>query len=266
MICKRGFINTKIYSVRITVAQLFALAVISLSVSGHTAPQQNPSAAALLDQFKNEKVFWRQIDVAKKIVALHDISVLPKLAGWLNHDDRHLRGNVAFIFAGLGDDRGFEVIKAILKDRSDRPQGQGQVFASSDGRYHVEQQIHADRYYAAHLFGDLKDRRAVPILVPLLSDKEVQHIVPWSLGEIGDNRADGPLIDVLEDRVPSMRVLAIYALAKLGAREALPRLCALLDDHEKASFDKQESVAEAAKAAIAKLGRSPKNRAGVCGK
>ena len=253
MICKRGFINTKSYSFRITIAQLFALALTSLSVSGHTAQQKNPSATELLDRFKNEKVFWRQIDVAKKIVALHDTSVLPKLVGWLNHDDRHLRGNVAFIFAGLGDDRGFAVINVILKDRSDRPQGQGQVFASSDGRYHVEQQISADRYYAAHLFGDLKDRRAVPILVPLLSDKEVQHIVPWSLGEIGDNRADGPLIDVLDDKDPSMRVLAIYALEKLGARDALPRLRALLDDHEKANFDKQESVAEVAKAAIAKL-------------
>jgi HEAT repeat protein len=241
------------YSFRITIAQPLIVTLICLSVSGHTAQQKNPSTTELLDQFKNEKVFWRQIDVAKQIVDLHDNSVLPQLVGWLNHDDRHLSGNVAFIFAGLGDDRGFAVINAILKDRSDRPQGQGQVLASSDGRYHVEQQISADRYYAAHLFGDLKDRRAVPVLVPLLSDKEVQHIVPWSLGEIGDNRADGPLIEVLDDKDPSMRVLAIYALEKLGAREALPRLRALLGDHEKANFDKQESVAEAAKTAIAKL-------------
>jgi hypothetical protein len=224
---------------------------MSLSVSGHTAQHRNPSAAELLELFKSEKVFWRQLEVAKKIVALHDISVLPKLVSWLNHDDRHLRGNVAFIFAGLGDARGFEVISAILKDRSERPPGQGMV--SSDLRYHVEQQIRADRYYAAHLFGDLKDRRAVPILVLLLSDKEVQHIVPWSLGEIGDNRADEPLIDMLDDKDPSMRVLAIYALEKLGAKEALPRLRSLLDDHGKSNFDRQASVAEAAKAAIANL-------------
>lgn len=243
----------KSYSFRITFAQLFALVLISLSVSGHTAQQKNPSAPELLDQFKNENAFWRQKELAKKIVALRDRSVLPKLVAWLNHDDRHLRGNVAFIFAGLGDDRGFEVIDAILKDRSYRPQGQGQGFASSNGRYHVEQQIRADRYYAAHLFGDLKDPRAVPILVALLSDKEVQHVVPWSLGEVGDNRADGPLIDMLDDKDPSMRVLAIYALVKLGAREALPRLRSLLDDHEKSNFDRQASVAEAAKAAIAKL-------------
>src|SRR5437588_12562461 len=75
------------------------------------APSQeqrgNPSAADLVTQFRNEKVFWKQFEIAKKIVALHDPSVLSELAGWLDSNDRHLRGNVAFIFTGLGDDRGF---------------------------------------------------------------------------------------------------------------------------------------------------------------
>lgn len=262
----RGFICTLSSHVRIMVFQLFVLTLITVNASGQIAQKKNPSANELLDQFKNEKVFWRQIDVAKKIVALHDASVLPQLEGWLSHEDRHLRGNAALIFSGLGDDRGFEVISAILKDRSDRPEGQGQVWVSSDLRYHVERQIHADRYYAAHLFGDLKDRRAVPILLPLLHDREVSSVVPWALAEIGDSRANGALIDMLDDSDPSMRVLAIYALEKLGAREALPRLCALLDDPERASFDKQQPVAEAAKAAIAKLGSRTKNGAGVCDK
>jgi len=238
---------------RITVTQLFALVLISLSVSGQTAQQKNPSAEQLLNEFKSEKVFWRQFELGLKIVALHDASVLPELVGWLNHDDRHVRGNVAFVFGALGDDRGFEVITAILKDRSDRPQGQGQPMGSSDGRYHLEQQIRADRYYAAHLFGDLKERRAVPILIPLLRDKEVSDVVPWALAEIGDNRADRPLIELLDDKSPSMRVLAIYALQKLDAKEALPRLHGLLDDHEKANFGEQASVAEVARAAIARL-------------
>ena len=79
------------------------------------------SATALLERLKNEKVFWRQFTVAKELVTLRDTSVLQELTGWLNREDRHLRGNAAFVFAGLGDDRGFDVIHAILKDRSDRP-------------------------------------------------------------------------------------------------------------------------------------------------
>jgi hypothetical protein len=111
------------------------------------------SSGALVDQFKSEKTFWRQITTAREIVERHDRNVLPALAGWLNHEDRHVRGNVAFIFAGLGDARGFQVITEILTDRSDRPQGQGVGIASSDGRYRVGPQIAADRYYAAHLVG-----------------------------------------------------------------------------------------------------------------
>jgi HEAT repeat protein len=228
---------------------------VSLSALGES--HNKSSAGQLLEQFKSTKVFWPQLEIAKKLVALHDASVLTELAGWLNHEDRHLRGNVAFVFAGLGDDRGFKVIQAILADRSDRPEGQGIPTAPSNGRYHVGEQIKTDRYYAVHLFGDLKDSRAVPILVPLLSDEEVNDIVPWALGEIGDKRAAEPLIKALRDKHPSIRVLAIYALEKLGAKEALPRLHELLNDNERSNFDRLVSVAEAAKAAIAKLETKP---------
>ena len=211
------------------------------------------SSAALVEQFKSEKVFWRQFATAKEIVGRRDTSVLTSLAGWLSHEDRHVRGNVAFVFAGLGDPRGFQAITDILTDRSDRPEGQGIAIAPSDGRYRVARQIATDRYYAAHLLGDLRDGKAVPILVALLNDPEVNSIVPWALGEIGDRRAVGPLLNALDDDSPSMRVLAIYALETLKAKEALPRLTALLDDHRKSNFGAEVSVADAAKAAIAKL-------------
>jgi HEAT repeat protein len=242
---------------RIVVVRAVTLTLLALSVSGLTGQQRNSSAAGLLELFKNEKVFWRQFEVAKDIVALHDSSVLQELADWLNHDDRHLRGNVAFMFAGLGDARGLETISAILRDRSDRPEGQGIATAPGDGRYQVAQQIRADRYYAAHLLGDLKDPRALPILVPLLQDQEVNSIVPWALAEIGDKRADGPLIEALNTRDPSIRVLAIRALQKLGAKEALPRLRGLLDDNQKSQFGELVSVAQAARAAIATLEAKP---------
>lgn len=211
------------------------------------------SSAALVEQFKSETVFWRQFTIAKEIVDRHDPSVLPSLVPWLSYEDRHARGNAAFIFGGLGDPRGFQVITDILTDRSDRPEGQGAAIASSDGRYRVARQIADDRYYAAHLLGDLRDSRAVSILVPLLKDPEVTSIVPWALGQIGDKRAVGPLLDALDDASPSMRVYSIYALETLNAREAVPRLISLLDDHRKSNSGSQVSVSDAAKAAIAKL-------------
>ena len=211
------------------------------------------STSALVDAFKSEKVFWQQFLIAQQIVARHETGVIPSLLDWLTHEDRHIRGNAAFIIGRLGDPRGFQVVAGMLDDRSDRPEGQGRVGIAGDGRYHAAAQISADRYYAAHLLGDLRDAQAVPLLVSLLKDPEVNAIVPWALGQIGDKRAVGPLVNALDDDSPSMRVMAIYALEELDAKEALPRLIALLDDHRKSHFGAQVSVADAAKAAIAKL-------------
>jgi HEAT repeat protein len=228
------------------VAVAFALAIPG--VEG----QPRPSAAELVKEFETTTVFWQQAEIAMRIIATHDASVLPRLESWLTIDDRHLRGNAALIFAGLGDSRGFDAITAILTDRSQRGPGQGIVSATSIGGFSVRQQIRADRYYAAHLLGDLKDPRAVPILVPLLTDPEVS-VVPWSLGQIGDRSAIPPLVQQLSDSDPDLRVLAIYALADLKATEALPKLRELVGDTQRRTFDKLETVGEAARAAIAKV-------------
>jgi hypothetical protein len=208
---------------------------------------------ALVEQFKKEKVFWKQIEIAKAIAGKHDASVLPPLADWLAHQDRHIRGNVAFIFASFGDPRGLQTIADILADRSERPKGQGITGASSDGRYRFERQVAADRYYAAHLLGDLKDPRGMALLVPLLDNPETRWIVPWSLGRIGDKRAIPPLIAALDNDDPSTRVLVIYALEALHAKEAVPRLLSLVNDDRKSRFGALVTVSEAAKGAIATL-------------
>ena len=79
-------------------------------------------------------------------------------------------------------------------------------------------QIREDRYYAAHLFGDLRDVRAVPILVPLLKDEEVKLAVAWSLGEIGEKSAIPPLLEALRDNSLDMRASALRSVEKLEAK------------------------------------------------
>ena len=126
-----------------------------------------------------------------------------------------------------------------------------------DGRiqrtFHVEQQIAADRYYAANLLGELKDPRVVPILISLLKDPEVNYFVPWRLAEIGDRRAVVPLINTLASSDPSMRVFAIRALAKLKAREAIPAIYPLLKDNDRSRVDDLISVSDASREALAQL-------------
>jgi HEAT repeat protein len=239
---------------RAAVAGLGLLILSLLSSPRLIHAQQRPPVSELLRQFETETVFWRQFEVAKAIAAAGDASVLPRLEPWLMHPDRRLRGNAAFLFARLGDPRGFDVIVAISGDRS----GEREVHSiSSVGTPSIQGQIREDRYYAAHLLGDLKDPRAIPILVSLLKDSDVNYIVPWSLGQIGDRSAIPSLIETLNDPNASMRVLAIYALVELRATQAVPRLRQLLDDNARSNFDKLESVAEAARAAIARLPWAP---------
>ena len=234
-------------------AGLMLVVFVSLAMPTLSSGQQNVPVAELVERFKSKQSFWEQFEVAEKLVSLRDKSALTPLEPYLTDEDRHERGNASFVFAALGDDRGFEVIVAILTDRANRQAGQG----IPGGRWSLTAQIASDRYYAAHLLGDLKDPRAVPILIPLLKDHDVNMIVPWALGEIGDRAAIPALIQTLNDPNPDMRVLAIDGLETLKAKEALPQLQGLLSDHEKIHFDGLGTVAEAAKAAIAKLSTMP---------
>src|SRR5277367_3024948 len=186
--------------------------------SGHVSTAL-PQTVGLVEQFESTTVFWEQFEVAKKIVALHDKSMLPRLEPWLRCGDMRRRGNAAFIFSKLGDDRGFQIIQSILEDHSVNRA----VEARDDaGRPSPTMQIRADRYYAAHLLGDLKDERAVPILIPLLKDEDVKEVVPWSLGEIGDKSAIPSLKEALADKDLTMRASALLAIEKLQAKEGLP--------------------------------------------
>ena len=118
-------------------------------------------------------------------------------------------------------------------------------------------QIASDRYYAVHLLGELKAKKAVSILTPLLTDPQVNYKVAWALGEIGGTSAVESLVDALHDKSPYVRLIAIESLGKLNAKAALPSLRSLLDDNEKSHFGDLVSVADAARAAITKLGTTP---------
>jgi HEAT repeat protein len=237
----------------------FVAAMTIFAVCAVPGTQQDVSVARLLGQFKSEAVFWRQFEVGKKLATVADRAVLEALVPLLAHEDRHVRANAPFVFARLGDCRGFETLKETLSDNSDRPPGQGVSVMSFNTmpRWSLARQIEADRYYAVHILGELKERRAVEVLLPLLADADVNYKVMWALGEIGDRRAVRPLIKALQDVDPFVRVSAILALETLHASEAVPQLHRLLNDQAIPRAGPQVPVADTARAAIAKLQKGP---------
>jgi HEAT repeat protein len=225
-----------------------ALIVVAVVPAQVVAQRQSP-VDSLLAEFHRPQYFWQQLEVAKRPVSAGDRRAIELVEPLVTHEDRHLRGNAAYVLAGLGEARGFDVLAAILSDRSERPIGQG----IPGGNMTVGHQITADRYYAVHLLGELGSGRAVDVLLPLLADAEVNYKVAWALGKIGDPRAIRPLISALDDSDALVRVGAIQALAELRAAEALPKLQELLNDNELPRAGDRVPVAHTARAAIARL-------------
>lgn len=85
---------------------------------------------------------------------------------------------------------------------------------------------------AVEALGNVKAREAVPGLIRLLTaDMWVQFAVVSALGEIGDARAVGPLLECLNDELINESVAE--ALGKVGASDALPRLLEFLADTDR---------------------------------
>jgi pimeloyl-ACP methyl ester carboxylesterase/HEAT repeat protein len=237
-----------------------AVAVTALAACGEPKSVDQTSIEPLVERFSTEPVFWRQFELAKELATHREPRVLVALEPLLRHDDRHIRANAAFVFARLGDPRGLATIKGILADRSDRRLRQAIPTGLSNpghSREWMPRQIREDRYYAVHMLGELRDRRAVDVLVSVLRDPDVNYHAAWALGLIGDARATAPLILALDDREALMRISAIQALQALGATEALPKLRGLASDPALPSAGDRVPVGEVAKTAIHRLMKEP---------
>lgn len=133
--------------ISIALGGLVLLCVMDQRVSGLTV-QERQSVRALVNEFRDAALFWRQLDLAKKIVALQSPEVVSGLEPWLQHEDRHIRGNVGFVFAA--DPRAIGPLIAALRDSKALM-----------------------RISAIHGLETLRTKEALPHLRALLNDREL---------------------------------------------------------------------------------------------
>jgi HEAT repeat protein len=89
-----------------------------------------------------------------------------------------------------------------------------------------------DRAEAIRVMVDLKDPRAAPIMVDLLTytQPSVRGTAARGLGQLGQKEARGQIEPLLKDPVPAVRESAAASLADLGGKESVPALTKVLND------------------------------------
>ena len=178
--------------------------------------------------FSSARYFWQQGDAARELVALGDPKIIPKMEEFLDTEDRRRRCNAALVLAGLGDERGLAIIIGELQDKMPRPTD----LKRSDGKPYPEGQIREDRYYAALLLGQLRNKEAVPALIQATKDATINYQAAISLGQIGDRGAIPALRKMAKDS-PDERLWAGYGLAALGEPDGFDMLTKVIisDSH-----------------------------------
>jgi len=90
---------------------------------------------------------------------------------------------------------------------------------------------------ASLTLGYLKDKRALPALMPLLSNMiwSVRRAAVFALGELRDKRALNGLGHAIEDEREEVCIMAAHSLSKIGTA-ALTTLLPRLDDYKKNKF------------------------------
>ncbi|MCP4444117.1 MAG: hypothetical protein GY811_02065 [Myxococcales bacterium] len=149
---------------------------------------------------------------AEALGHIRDTSILPELCEQLGNVDEWASPRLAKVITGFGE----EATEALLHSLDAAPN------------------LNA-RIWSAQVLGKIRDRRATMALAKRLHDRSEQMriSVANALGDIADNRAFRPLIDViLRDPVAAVRSQAATSLGRIGDEGALPLLVNSLGDPE----------------------------------
>ena len=217
--------------------------LVFLSLSLPALPQPAPANDAsrtditrLLSEYATAEYFWQQTDIARKLIATGDRQIIAAIQPYLETNDRSRRCNAAFVLAGLDDERGAVILISELQDTVPGTRAVGSVdfVGNPSAEALAMRQMVQDRYFAALLLGELRERSAVPALVAVTHDDSINYRAAESLGEIGDASAIPALREMavaFAEEGALARVSAGYGLAALGAREGFDILrdVALLD-------------------------------------
>ena len=218
-----------------------------------TAPSKNPFGE-VLPEFKEEKAFWRQGEIARKLIATGDETVLPEIAAKPDTPaTAPSKKTVAELLREFNDEKiswkQNEVCRGLIAIGDKRVVIEMIPMLASENR-HI-------RCNAGWVLAGLGDERGLPAVLAELKDTSDRPVGPerirndgtryvagqitedhyyaaWVLEKIGDRRAVPALIEALHDEAIDYE--AALVLGHLGDQRAVPALLAAL---ERAKGDRQ---------------------------
>jgi HEAT repeat protein len=155
------------------------------------------------------------------------------LFGKLASEEHSVPDYVQQISSGSRTERkeaAFELAKALKRGEARRyPNLEQQV---SDLYARSKNDDPMVRRYLTVVLGNLRDRKATPLLIDALSDRdpETRIYALWALGELRDPASLPALTRAAGDDDAGLRKMAVYALGELGVPDAVPTLAAALND------------------------------------
>lgn len=204
--------------------------------------------------FEDEDSFYREKEL---ISAMNRIESLP----WNGEEGKEVKEETLKIIKGrleakrtsgpseliagiealgkIGDHRAVELLLDMLKETYTRSRaalalakiGDRKAFPFLEEAWEKERQdsIKMSLEAALYLMGD---ESKWELLVERLREGELRRGAVQLLGEIGDKKGIGPLIEVLSDEYPEIRIEVVKALRRIGGREAEETLLRALNDKD----------------------------------
>ncbi len=155
------------------------------------------------------------------------------LFGKLASEEHSVPDYVQQISSGSRTERkqaAFELAKALKRGEASRyPNLEQQVLDLYTRSRNDDPMV---RRYLTVVLGNLRDRKATPLLVDALNDRdsETRIYALWALGEVRDPASLPALAKAAVDDDSGVRKMAVYALGELGTAGAVPALVAALND------------------------------------
>lgn len=221
-------------------------------------PRSVPGLVALITDTKQPRDI--RVEAAELLGAIRDYCSVPALVDQLHDEDVEVATAAALALGEMGNESGLDIMREALyhdsvevRDRAAIVLGKlGDDFATEQLIEALGRNSIAIRETAIKMLGRVGDASAVDALIVNLGERRMRYLTVQALGQIGDPRAFGPLMDLLEtDSYTDTRGYIVQALGWIGVKKAVPKLLEILRNEDAIKWTPESLVR------LEAVGRSP---------